>query len=53
MLLKRAIEALCDRICRAVIARLSEEMDAADGCGELQIEVRPALPAPEKKGRKT
>ena len=49
MILKRAIEALCDRICRAVIARLSEQIDAADGCGELQVEVRPALPAPEKR----
>ena len=45
----RLIDAICDRIRQAVFSRLSEECDAADGCGELQVEVRPALPAPEKR----
>ena len=49
MFFKRIVDAICDRIRAKVFARMSEECDAADGCGELQIEVRPALPAPEKR----
>lgn len=46
----RLIESICQRIRAAVYARLSAEVDAADGCGTLQIEqTTPALPAPEKR----
>ena len=45
----RMIDAICARIRAAVYARLSAEVDAADGCGSLQVDTTPALPAPERK----
>ena len=45
----RLIDAICARIRQAVFERLSAECDAADGCGSLQVETPPSLPAPEKR----
>ena len=45
----RMIDAICERIRQAVYARLSEECDAADGCGELEVTAQKAIAAPSKK----
>lgn len=48
-MIARLIDSICARIRAAVYARLSAEVDAADGCGSLQVEQPPALPAPDKR----